>query len=201
MKQYYSRKRKRNSRQHTDLVDVRKAQNEKEEALLNPRPALLFSSLPPSFNALFFFSSRLIFMFSTRLSHSLSQRVSALRRHFLFPLNLHLNLDLMDADTPRVCAFSSVGVAASGEAGQNKKRVGTHNGSFHCDEALACFLIRLTSKFAAADVVRTRDPQVFALITPKRSNSIPLMQNPWMLLMELGSRYTVLNVLYIAHSY
>ncbi|XP_047175053.1 MYG1 exonuclease-like [Vigna umbellata] len=27
------------------------------------------------------------------------------------------------------------------------KRVGTHNGSFHCDEALGCFMIRLTQKF------------------------------------------------------
>ncbi|XP_058182309.1 uncharacterized protein LOC131300464 isoform X3 [Rhododendron vialii] len=40
------------------------------------------------------------------------------------------------------------------------KRVGTHNGSFHCDEALACFLIRLTNKFSAARIVRSRDPQV-----------------------------------------
>ncbi|XP_075089896.1 uncharacterized protein LOC107789178 [Nicotiana tabacum] len=40
------------------------------------------------------------------------------------------------------------------------KRVGTHNGTFHCDEALGCFMIRLTSKFHDAQVVRTRDPQV-----------------------------------------
>ncbi|MED6120897.1 hypothetical protein PIB30_025221 [Stylosanthes scabra] len=39
-------------------------------------------------------------------------------------------------------------------------RVGTHNGSFHCDEALGCFMIRLTSKFYNAQVVRSRDPQV-----------------------------------------
>ena len=39
-------------------------------------------------------------------------------------------------------------------------RVGTHNGSFHCDEALGCFLIHLTSQFAGADVIRTRDSQV-----------------------------------------
>ena len=50
----------------------------------------------------------------------------------------------------RVCAFST----AMG------KKVGTHNGSFHCDEALACFMIRLTNKFSAAQIVRTRDPQV-----------------------------------------
>ncbi|XP_011070374.1 UPF0160 protein C27H6.8 [Sesamum indicum] len=40
------------------------------------------------------------------------------------------------------------------------KRVGTHNGSFHCDEALGCFMIRLTEKFSGAHIVRTRDPQV-----------------------------------------
>ncbi|PKA53473.1 hypothetical protein AXF42_Ash020896 [Apostasia shenzhenica] len=40
------------------------------------------------------------------------------------------------------------------------KRVGTHNGSFHCDEALGCFMIGFTDKFAGAEIVRTRDPQV-----------------------------------------
>lgn len=40
------------------------------------------------------------------------------------------------------------------------KRVGTHNGSFHCDEALGCFMIRLTNRFSAAEIVRTRDPTV-----------------------------------------
>ncbi|CAL1366447.1 unnamed protein product [Linum trigynum] len=41
-----------------------------------------------------------------------------------------------------------------------RKRVGTHNGSFHCDEALACFMIRLADKFSGAEIVRTRDPKV-----------------------------------------
>ncbi|OIW18908.1 hypothetical protein TanjilG_25351 [Lupinus angustifolius] len=40
------------------------------------------------------------------------------------------------------------------------KRVGTHNGSFHCDEALGCFMIRLTHKFSNAEIIRTRDSQV-----------------------------------------
>lgn len=40
------------------------------------------------------------------------------------------------------------------------KRVGTHNGSFHCDEALGCFMIRLTNKFSDAQIVRTRDSQI-----------------------------------------
>lgn len=40
------------------------------------------------------------------------------------------------------------------------KKVGTHNGSFHCDEALGCFMIRLADKFSGADIVRSRDPKV-----------------------------------------
>lgn len=43
------------------------------------------------------------------------------------------------------------------------KKVGTHNGSFHCDEALGCFMIRLADKFSGADIVRTRDPKVTKL--------------------------------------
>jgi hypothetical protein len=60
------------------------------------------------------------------------------------------------ASPKRLRVYSS---AAADGAGSGK-RVGTHNGSFHCDEALGCFLIRLTSQFAGADVVRTRDSQV-----------------------------------------
>lgn len=37
---------------------------------------------------------------------------------------------------------------------------GTHSGSFHCDEALGCFLLQQTAKYAGADIVRTRDPAV-----------------------------------------
>jgi hypothetical protein len=52
-----------------------------------------------------------------------------------------------------------VATMASGEAVAGKK-VGTHNGSFHCDEALGCFMMRLTSKFSDAEIVRSRDPKV-----------------------------------------
>lgn len=43
--------------------------------------------------------------------------------------------------------------------GQNK-RIGTHSGTFHCDEALGCFLLQQTSKFRDSDIIRTRDPSV-----------------------------------------
>ncbi|BAT78876.1 hypothetical protein LR48_Vigan04g082900 [Vigna angularis] len=39
-------------------------------------------------------------------------------------------------------------------------RVGTHNGTFHCDEALACFMLRLSKRFSGAQIVRTRDPNL-----------------------------------------
>eukprot|EP00191_Tetraselmis_sp_GSL018_P004203 CAMPEP_0177610364 /NCGR_PEP_ID=MMETSP0419_2-20121207/19723_1 /TAXON_ID=582737 /ORGANISM="Tetraselmis sp., Strain GSL018" /LENGTH=321 /DNA_ID=CAMNT_0019105631 /DNA_START=117 /DNA_END=1082 /DNA_ORIENTATION=+ len=39
-------------------------------------------------------------------------------------------------------------------------RIGTHNGAFHCDEALGCYLLRKTSDFEDAEIVRSRDPEV-----------------------------------------
>jgi hypothetical protein len=51
-------------------------------------------------------------------------------------------------------------LASLGGVGNMGKKVGTHNGSFHCDEALGCFMIRLTNKFADAEIVRTRDQKV-----------------------------------------
>ncbi|WJX43152.1 hypothetical protein P8452_30295 [Trifolium repens] len=61
---------------------------------------------------------------------------------------------MSNSKTARVSDSSSPSSHAS------LKRVGTHNGSFHCDEALGCFMIRLTRKFLNAEIVRTRDPQV-----------------------------------------
>ncbi|KAF2299367.1 hypothetical protein GH714_031735 [Hevea brasiliensis] len=40
------------------------------------------------------------------------------------------------------------------------KRVGTHDGTFQCDEVLACSILRLTNAFSNAQIVSTRDPQV-----------------------------------------
>ncbi|XP_031262709.1 UPF0160 protein-like [Pistacia vera] len=55
---------------------------------------------------------------------------------------------------------SSPRVATSSPVKNPLKRIGTHNGSFHCDEALGCFMIRLTDKFSNAQIIRTRDPKV-----------------------------------------
>ncbi|KAJ7942938.1 UPF0160 protein MYG1, mitochondrial [Quillaja saponaria] len=73
-----------------------------------------------------------------------------LQRHYLVhPL-------MADANADRVSALFSTGSPINIPL----KRVGTHNGSFHCDEALGCFMIRLTDKFSNAEIVRTRDTQV-----------------------------------------
>ncbi|KAH1015243.1 hypothetical protein HUJ05_013005 [Dendroctonus ponderosae] len=37
------------------------------------------------------------------------------------------------------------------------RKIGTHNGVFHCDEALACFMLRLLPEYSDAEIVRTRD--------------------------------------------
>ncbi|ODQ52922.1 metal-dependent protein hydrolase [Saitoella complicata NRRL Y-17804] len=39
-------------------------------------------------------------------------------------------------------------------------RIGTHSGTFHCDEALAVYMLRLLPKYKDATVTRSRDPAV-----------------------------------------
>merc|ERR1719409_269781 len=41
-------------------------------------------------------------------------------------------------------------------------KIGTHDGTFHCDEALGCFLLQRTKEFQGAEIVRSRDPAVLA---------------------------------------
>jgi len=38
--------------------------------------------------------------------------------------------------------------------------IGTHNGHFHADEALAVYMLRLLPEYASANLVRTRDPAI-----------------------------------------
>ncbi|OVA14756.1 Metal-dependent protein hydrolase [Macleaya cordata] len=85
-------------------------------------------------------------MFAVR---SLNQKLFFFQRQTIRPLMATA------LSNSRVSAFLT-GSPVSGQ----RKRVGTHNGSFHCDEALGCFMIRLTDKFYEAEIVRTRDSQV-----------------------------------------
>lgn len=62
-----------------------------------------------------------------------------------------------------LCCLPQARVAAAlTTAGKRKmgKRIGTHSGSFHCDEALGCWLLRRTQEFAGAEIVRSRDAEV-----------------------------------------
>lgn len=44
-----------------------------------------------------------------------------------------------------------------------KLRIGTHSGTFHSDDAMACMMLtRYTPKFKNADIIRTRDLSVLA---------------------------------------
>ena len=88
-------------------------------------------------------------MLAQNISRGLNQR--------LFTFHTHFNrlLPLMATNATRVSTFSTGSPNYA-----PLKRVGTHNGSFHCDEALGCFMIRLTDKFSNAEIVRSRDPQV-----------------------------------------
>eukprot|EP00775_Hariotina_reticulata_P003641 gene3641-3902_t len=52
---------------------------------------------------------------------------------------------------------------ATAAANSNKRKaahIGTHSGTFHCDEALGCFMLKQTEQFADCDVVRSRDSAV-----------------------------------------
>lgn len=55
--------------------------------------------------------------------------------------------------------FSNTRRQMSGEASEAKKsrvtmKIGTHNGTFHCDEVLACFLLKLLPEYADAEIIR-----------------------------------------------
>ena len=39
-------------------------------------------------------------------------------------------------------------------------RVGTHDGVFHCDEILACYLLKQLPKYSDAEIIRTRDEKI-----------------------------------------
>lgn len=87
-------------------------------------------------------------MLAQTITRGLNQR--------LFTFHTQFTTLLLPLMATRVSAFSSAGSPNHAPL----KRVGTHNGSFHCDEALGCFMIRLTDKFSNAEIVRSRDLQV-----------------------------------------
>ncbi|KAL4591380.1 hypothetical protein LXL04_004342 [Taraxacum kok-saghyz] len=71
------------------------------------------------------------------------------RTSFTLPFSLLPNSIAINSTISRL-AFSTASASP-------RKRVGTHNGTFHCDEALGCFMVSLTSKFNGAQFIRTRN--------------------------------------------
>ena len=62
----------------------------------------------------------------------------------------------------RAFTSASVRCMSAGTKRMAPKTIGTHDGSFHCDEALGCFLLHQTEAYADATIVRSRDPEVLS---------------------------------------
>ena len=62
----------------------------------------------------------------------------------------------------RAYTSASVRCMSAGTKRMPPKTIGTHDGSFHCDEALGCFLLHQTKAYADATIVRSRDPEVLS---------------------------------------
>merc|ERR1712098_927814 len=62
---------------------------------------------------------------------------------------------------PRICMIRSTLKMAEASAKRIKTSpvtIGTHNGHFHADEALAVYMLRLLPTYSSSQLVRTRDP-------------------------------------------
>eukprot|EP00511_Aplanochytrium_stocchinoi_P005163 CAMPEP_0204827764 /NCGR_PEP_ID=MMETSP1346-20131115/5220_1 /ASSEMBLY_ACC=CAM_ASM_000771 /TAXON_ID=215587 /ORGANISM="Aplanochytrium stocchinoi, Strain GSBS06" /LENGTH=321 /DNA_ID=CAMNT_0051956327 /DNA_START=77 /DNA_END=1039 /DNA_ORIENTATION=- len=55
---------------------------------------------------------------------------------------------------------TSLQVAGTLQALKTNRPIGTHDGTFHCDEALACGLLKLLPEFAEKDILRTRNEEI-----------------------------------------
>lgn len=72
-------------------------------------------------------------------------------------LSLHAS-----ATSPNAPASSELSSSLSGTSMQKRAmvKIGTHSGTFHLDEALGCYMLRLTDTYKDAEIVRSRDPAV-----------------------------------------
>ncbi|KAF7267616.1 hypothetical protein GWI33_019108 [Rhynchophorus ferrugineus] len=51
-------------------------------------------------------------------------------------------------------------MASNNKSPRLMKKIGTHSGVFHCDEALACFMLKQLPDYSDAEIIRTRDPKI-----------------------------------------
>lgn len=62
-----------------------------------------------------------------------------------------LNINTADSTKRYMKRFASMG---------ENIILGTHDGKFHADEALACFLLKLLPEYSNSKIIRTRDPEL-----------------------------------------
>lgn len=55
-------------------------------------------------------------------------------------------------------------MASNNKSPRLMKKIGTHSGVFHCDEALACFMLKQLPEYSEAEIIRTRDMKVLIVI-------------------------------------
>lgn len=58
--------------------------------------------------------------------------------------------------------FNSISRKLSFARMSEKMKIGTHDSTFHCDEALACFLLKLLPRYKDAEIVRSRDNNILS---------------------------------------
>ena len=57
-------------------------------------------------------------------------------------------------------SMATSGLKRTRDALSRQPRIGTHDGAFHCDEALGCWMLKKTDLFRDAEITRTRKEEV-----------------------------------------
>ncbi|XP_064479538.1 MYG1 exonuclease-like isoform X2 [Ornithodoros turicata] len=60
------------------------------------------------------------------------------------------------------CTMSGEPLTKKVHQEEDSSKIGTHNGTFHCDDALACFLLKQLPQYRNAEIVRTRNQELLA---------------------------------------
>lgn len=85
---------------------------------------------------------------SPHASCMLGLRVAALSLRSSVPVNRCMSTTAAAADSAKRCRMAAT--------------IGTHSGTFHCDEALGCWLLQKTQRYTGGTITRSRDPAVLA---------------------------------------
>lgn len=63
----------------------------------------------------------------------------------------------------RFCTLSSIRrMSTPSKMAKLTSFIGTHDGTFHCDDVTACFMLKQLDRFKDHDIVRSRNPEVLA---------------------------------------